>query len=138
MRLTPIIDRLQEQGLVRVYGALEFAGLKTAPAVLPARFVVPTGWDARPNDRIGVHDQKRTATFGIVSMLRAAAINDAAIADEIDQEEGRIIAAIAGWTHPDASRACEALRGRLLSVDGHTLNWMIEFSTGNHIRKAIQ
>ena len=135
MRLVPIVDCMKAAKLGRVYGALEFAGLKTAPAQLPARFVVPEGWDATPNNRIGVHDQSLSETFGVIHMLQAAALNQAAIADDLEAEERRTIDALVGWTHPDASRACEAVRGRLLSVDGHTLNWMTTFRTGRHIRK---
>jgi hypothetical protein len=58
MRLQPIVDRLKEHGLVRVYGALEMAALRNRPEKLPAYFVVRESWRAGENRNVGVHDQK--------------------------------------------------------------------------------
>jgi hypothetical protein len=137
VRQAPIIRQMKATGLVRVYGALELAGLKTAPAVLPAYFVVPEGWTAEANRMSGVHHQPVSEGFGVVIMLNGAALREEQIDESLHVEQARVIEALAGWTHPEASRACDASGGRLLSVSGHTLNWMVSFKTGRTIRKAV-
>lgn len=134
MKQKPIVDRLKEAGCKRVYGALEFAGLKDRPDHLPAFFVVPEGWTATPNQLAGAHDQRTSESFGVVIMLHEAPRRDDAVSEELETEERRVIDALAGWTHPDASRACDAAGGRLLSVSGSTLSWMVSFRTSRHIR----
>lgn len=134
MRLAPIVQQLKDAGLVRVYGVLELAGMKAHPGRLPAYFVVPEGWRAGENRMVGVHDQNVAETFAVVLLIEAAAMREDGVAEQLQEEERRVIEALVAWTHPDASRACEALAGQLLSVDGHVVSWKVSFRTGRHIR----
>lgn len=136
MRLTPIVERLKECGLRRVYGALELTGLKQHPGALPAYFVVPEGWRAGENTTTGVHDQLLREDFSVVLLLEGAARREDGVAEDLHAEEEKVIEALAAWTHPDASRACEASSGQLVSLEGHLLSWKVGFRTGRHIRKA--
>lgn len=136
MRQSPIVARLKEAGLERVYGALELAGLQAQPGRLPQRFVIPDGWSAGENRLAGVHDQRLVQMFSVVSLLEGAARREDLVSEAIHEEEAKVLAALVGWTHPDASRACDAVSGRLLSVNGTTLSWIVTFRTGTHIRKA--
>lgn len=139
MRQKPIIDRLKAAGLGnRVYGALELAGLDKSPgaAQLPAYFVVPDSWRARPNTTVGIHDQKVDEAFVVVIMVKGAPLREDRTSDELEQLERKVIGALAGWTHPDATRACDATGGRLVSVGGSTLSWAVSFSAGSRIRQA--
>lgn len=135
MKLAPIIARLKEAGARRVEGALELAALKAAPGQLPAHFVVPIGEDAAANRLSGGHDQAATRTFGIV-ILAEAGRSDERTVDALTELEERVIQALTGWTHPEASRACDYAGGRMLSVSGTTLAWLVSFRTGRHIRKV--
>lgn len=135
MKLGPVIERLKAGGLKRVEGALELAALNSAPNQLPAHFVVPIAEEANPNKMAGVHDQAATRQFGVVTMVRAAA-STAATSDELADLEAKVIDALAGWTPPGASRACDYSSGRMLSVSGGAVAWISTFRTGRHIRKA--
>jgi hypothetical protein len=136
MRIAPIVERLKKAGLERVYGALELAGLQAQPGRLPQRFVIPEGWSAGGNSLVGAHDQNQTETFLVVSLLEGTARNEKQVSDDLHEEERAILEVLVGWIHPDCSRACEAVSGRLLSVNGTTLSWAVAFRTGRHIRKA--
>lgn len=135
MKLSPIVARLKAAGFKRVYGALELANLAKAPATLPAFFVVPDRWSADPNKMTGVHQQRTSEDFGVVIMLNGSALQDDRISDEIEEHQEKVLDALLGWTPPGASRACDAVGGRMLSVAGHTLSWMVSFRTGSQIRK---
>ncbi len=137
MRLSPIVERLKAAGFKRVYGALELAGLEKQPGILPQFFVVPEGSDAAPSTTVGVHDQSVTGGFMVVAMIEAAARREDAVSEAIDEEERALIGALAGWAPPDASRACDFVGARLLSVGGSTVSWGVRFRTAWRIRKAI-
>lgn len=136
MRLAPVIDRLKAKRLKRVYGALELAGLDKEPGAtqLPAYFVIPDGWSASPNRTTGVHDQLVSEDFGVVILMAGAPLREGQTSDALHEAELAVIAALAGWTHPDATRACEASRARMVSVSRNTLGWFVGFSTGRRIR----
>ena len=138
MRLSPVVDQLKQAGLKRVYGALELAGLEKAPGQLPAYFVVPEGEDAAPNTLVGAHDQAAGFRFGVVIIFDGAARNDERVSEQISEQSDRVIHALIGWTHPDASRACDYAGARMLtlSASGRTLAWMASFRTARHIRKV--
>jgi len=137
MKLSPIVDRLKGAGFKRVYGALEFATLKDIPGALPQFFVVPEGSDAAPSDTSGVHDQRVQGGFMVVMLLEGTSRREDAVSDELEEQERAVIDAIAGWQHPQATRACDFVGGRLLSVNGSTLSWGVRFRTGWRIRKAV-
>lgn len=138
MRLSPIVERLKAKGLKRVYGALELANLAKAPAQLPAFYVVPDRWAAEASRMTGVHQQRTVDEFGVVILLEGAALREDRVSDEICELEDQVVDALAGWTPPGASRACDAAGGRMLSVSGSTLGWMVSFRTGRLIRKEVE
>lgn len=136
MKLAPIVDRLKAEGFGRVHAIRELADLQNAPERLPACFVLPESEDASPNQMSGIHDQLAQRIFGVVIMMDGAARNDDRIADDLSEQEARVIDALAGWTHPEASRACDYVGGRLLSVGGRTVSWVVRFRTARRIRKV--
>lgn len=136
MKLAPIVQRLKDKGVKRVYGALELAGLAKAPAQLPAHFVVPDRWSAGENRHHGVHHQRTVEEFGVVILVPGRGLRDDLVSDEIAELEAAVIDALAGWTPPDASRACDLIGGRMLSVGGSTVGWMVSLRTGSEIRKV--
>jgi hypothetical protein len=136
MKLSPIVERLKGAGLKRVYGALELAGLDKQPGILPQYFVVPEGSEAAPNDMAGIHDQRVTSAFMVVAMVEASARREDAVSEAIAEQEALIIAALAGWTLPSATRPCDFAGSRLLSVGGHMVSWGVRFRTASRIRKV--
>jgi hypothetical protein len=138
MKLTPIVERLKEAGLKRVYGALELAGLDQAPSILPAYFVVPQGWEAGPQRYAsGMHDQKVAEQFGVVIVMNGVALSETRVSEDIEERQNDLVASLVGWRHPQASVPFEAGAGRLLSVSGKALQWLITFRASTHIRKAV-
>lgn len=135
MRLQPFVDRLKGAGLPHVYGVMEFAGLKAAPAG-QSFYVVPEREAASPNTLAGQHaiDQKVDQAFMVVIVLPAAARRAEAISEALEDAVQAVIRAVAGWTHPDASRACELAGGRLLSADGSMMAWGVTFRTAWRLR----
>jgi hypothetical protein len=72
-----------------------------------------------------------------VLLLDGAGRREDAVDEALHVEEDRIVAALTGWMHPDATRACEAAGGRLVSAAGSSLGWMVSFSLGRRIRKGM-
>lgn len=134
MKLGPVRDRLRERGFRHVHGALELAGLDKAPGQLPCLFVLPLEETASPNALAGAHDQALVRTIGVVLALRGAQLNDERLSDELAETEAKAIAALAGWTHPEASRPCSYLGGGLLFADRSIFLWLLRFTTARHIR----
>lgn len=138
MKIAPFADRLKAEGLANVFGALEFAGLK-APPPGTSFYVVPEDEDAAPNSLVGqagAADQLVATRFMVVIVTDAAARNPNAVSDRLHELQLKVIFALAGWTHPDASRACEFAGGRLLSADGSVLAWAVRFRTAWRLRKT--
>jgi hypothetical protein len=135
MKMTPIVERLKGAGCKRVYGALELAAIKDAPGILPQHFVVPDGSEASPNETIGVHDQRVAGTFMVVLVLEGTARREDAVSEQLHDEEARVIDALAGWTPEGATRACDFLGARLLSVSASTVSWGVRFRTAWRLRK---
>ena len=138
MRLAPIIERLEPVGLRLVEGAVEFAGLSSAPTRLPAAYVVPQSDDAAPN-RLGTYaiDQRVTATIAVVLVLDAARRGGGgAVSDELEDWSERIRDRLIGWKHPDADTGFEYAGGQLLSADGTALAWALRFKSARHVRKV--
>jgi hypothetical protein len=136
MKLTPTVERLRSEGCQNVSGALELAGLQ-APPQLPAHFVVPQGENAAPNTRQGVHHQEVETTIGVVVMVRGVARREELVSEELGELLDKAIDAVIGWAHPEAAEAFSYSGGRLLSVSGQTLSWLLTFTTKRQIRKAL-
>ncbi len=139
MKVQPIIDRLSGLGFKYVGGLLEFAQLKDAPPAnrLPAAYVIPEGWQA--NDKspaVGVIDQKFADKFSVVLVLNESR-SDARASEGLDEHQRKILEALVGWTHPEATSPCLAVSARLTSIGQGVVSWRIMFSTSHHLRKAI-
>jgi hypothetical protein len=137
MKLAPIVDQLKTGGLANVSGALEFAGLKGAPSG-ESFWVVPEDEDAAANGlvgSVGASDQLVTERFNVVIVMPAAARNSNIVSDRLEDLKLKVIGRVAGWTHPDGSRACEFAGGKLLYADGTALAWAVRFRTAWRLRK---
>lgn len=135
LALAPIVDQLKPAGFRNVAGILEFSKLTVAPRALPALFVVPIAETARANVNVGGRDQAIDVSFAVMLMLDGAGIHQAGVSDELKVQTGRVIDALVGWTHPEASRACDYAGGRLASADGSTVVWDLRFTARHHLRK---
>lgn len=131
----PIVERLKAAGFKSVSGLLEWSGLTEAPRATPALFVVVQGDAAQPNRMSGVIDQKVEETFGVIVVVEAQKRAGDNVDDSLKQESDRVVDALVGWRHPEASRPTEYGGGRLLSADGYRVAWMLSFRTSSHIRK---
>lgn len=142
MRLSPIADQLRAAGIARVQGALELAGLKGAPALLPAHFVVADGETAGANalNSPGAIQQRTSATFGVVIMLQAtsAVAGQERLSDELADREAKVIDALLGWVHPDAAdgKGCEYAGAQMLTITDGAVAWLVRFRTGRLIRRV--
>lgn len=138
LALTPIVEQLRAAGLRNVDGLLEFSAQVEAPRALPAYFVVPTAETARgdANDRVGALDQKVTAGFSVMTVLEAARRHKDGVHEDLKIETGKVVDALLGWTHPEASGRCSFAGGRLASADGRTVVWETRFTSPYHLRKA--
>ena len=137
LSLAPIVAQLKAAKLSRVEGVLEFAGLTAAPAALPAFFVVPLSDTASANPQdAGARDQAVDAGFAVMICLDGARRHGAGVSDELSTEIGRVIDALAGWTHPQAARACDFAGGQLASASGSVVVWQVRFRTRWRLRKA--
>lgn len=132
----PTIARLTGAGFRKVAGALEFAGLKTAPAHSPALFVISDRESATESERVGVHDQRVTELVRIVIVLKPNARVEGAASDEVKEVTDRVIDALVGWQHPDAASPFNYAGGRLLSADGWGVAWAADFRTAWRLRKV--
>lgn len=132
----PIVDRLEAHGFPKVAGVAEWAGLKAAPAHSPALFVITDRETARPNEMVGIHDQRVATMIRIVSVLKPAARIEGGASQELEQHRIKVIDAIVGWKHPDASGAFDYAGGRLIAADGWGVAWASDFTTAWRLRKG--
>lgn len=138
LSLTPIVDRLKAEGMRNTEGVLEFGGQTVPPRAMPAYFVVPLAEDARgdANDRVGRIDQKVVAGFSVMIVLAGAQRHADGINEGLQREVKRVVDALLGWKHPEASGLCSYGGGRLASADGSTVVWAVRFNSPYHLRKA--
>lgn len=136
LSLGPIVEQLVKAGLKRVDGVLEFAAQTSAPAQLPAHFVVPTGEQAGDNRTAGGRDQRVLATFSVMAVLAATARQSSGPSEALREATTTIKNALTGWTHPGASGPTDYVGGRMVSADGSTVVWAVQFRCPYHLRKA--
>lgn len=134
----PTIARLQEAGFAHVEGLLEMAALTEAPRISPALFIVPERSTAAANS-LGANavDQKVTETFTVVIALQAVRLVGGT-SEELQEHAAKVMDALLGWQHPEASRPCEFAGERLMSLQGRQVSWGMSFMTSRHIRKVSQ
>lgn len=136
LALTPIVDHLRAAGLLNVEGVLEIPTADQLPRALPAHYVVPTSESAGGNPMAGARDQAVDVTFSVLVVLEGSRRNQAGISEEVRDRTKPVIDAITGWTHPEASCACDYLGGRLGSASGRVVTWEVRFRSRYRLRKA--
>lgn len=132
----PIVERLETHGFAKVAGVIEWAGLKAAPAHSPALFVITDRETARPNEMVGVHDQRVATMIRVVSVLKPGIRVEGGASQELELHLAKVIDALVGWKHPDASGGFDYAGGRLLSADGWGVAWASDFTTAWRLRKG--
>jgi hypothetical protein len=136
LALTPIVERLKAAGLRNVEGVLELIDVQDMPRALPAFFVVPSRESASENRMSGVIDQLVECGFSVMVVVDGSRRNRDGISEEIKTQTDAVKAALVGWTHPDASRACELSGGQLASAGARACTWDCRFRTRYHFRKT--
>lgn len=135
MKLGPVIDRLEQNGVVNVQAATDFASLSRAPDRLPATYVIPDSESAAENRMAaGAHDQKVTVDLLVVIVL-AGERTSKQTRDKLDEHCDKVQQALIAWAPPGASTPISYIGGRLLSVSGGSLYWGARFRTSYHLRK---
>lgn len=134
MKQQPVVEQLAGVGFVQVGGILEWAALKVAPGGLPAAYVLPGDESAGDNRNDGGIDQRVATEFGIALVLNAAARSQGSVSEQLDVLTKAVKAKLAGWTHPEAAGPTLYAGGRMLSVDGGSLAWLMRFRTAYHLR----
>ncbi len=134
--LAPIIERVKAAGYGHVEGLFEFAQLKSAPRNLPAVFVIPNRTDPQGSPRIGAYDQKVTFGFSVVIVMAMPGRDPSAASERLRHELRRIVDALFGWKHPEATSGCFLAGGRLLDLDAATVSWAQDFTTHTRERKT--
>lgn len=134
----PTIARLKDAGFAHVEGLLEMVSLAEAPRVSPALFIVPERGGASPNSLgAGAIDQKVTETFSVVLVLEAVR-RVGGTSEALQENTKKVMDALLGWQHPEASKPCEFAGERLVSAQGRQVLWAMSFTTSRHIRKVSQ
>lgn len=138
IRLSSVTARLQDRGLPRVLGVLEYSALENAPPQLPAHFVVPVNDDATPNRMAGIIDQRVTLNFQVIIVVQATAARASRPSEDLDEQIEAVRTALLGWTIPGAAMPTEYSGGRLLSAGGREAVWGSRFRTAYHLRSEAQ
>ena len=136
LALTPIVERLKAAGCRQVEGVLELVDVQDTPRALPAFYVVPGRERAAPNSLTGAIDQAVDCDFSVIIVVEGARRNRSGISEEVKAQLDIVMTAIAGWTHPDASRACEYAGGAAASAGARSFAWDCRFRTRYHFRKT--
>jgi len=135
LALTPIVERLRDQGLTQVQGVLELGRQDAPPRTLPAFYVVPVSERGAANALDVARDQAIDCEFAVLLVVDGARRNEAGIADAVQVEGERVKDALVGWAHPAASRACGFSRASLGSASGPVVTWDMRFTARYHLRR---
>lgn len=138
MNLTPIVERLRGTGVFRaVDGVLALADIEAHLGQLPAAFVVPESEAAEPNRlAAGAHDQRCEEIFTIVLVVGAAAARTARPAEDLQRGRDATLAALVGWSHPDASGPTDYAGARLLAAGGGRVLYGVRVRMPWRLRKV--
>lgn len=136
LALTPIVEQLKAAGCRNVEGVLELVDVHDTPRALPAFFVVPGRERGGANTLSGAIDQAVDVEFSVIVVVDGGRRNRAGISEEVKDQTEIVMKAIAGWTHPEASRACEYGGGAAASAGARSFAWDVRFRTRYHFRKT--
>lgn len=124
-------------GLLKlVGGSIEFeAAAASAPAVMPAAFLIPLGDDPRPSQGANFIRQQVRVSFGVVLAVKnvADAKGEAAQVDLDATLRPAVQAALLGWSPTDAE-PLERGAGRLLGFKNGVLYWQDVYHTNTYAR----
>ncbi len=135
LALTPIVMQLRACGFRQVEGVLEVPREDEQPRSLPALFVIPSSETASPNATAGRRDQKVEVAFSVIVVVDGARRNRDGVSEEIKSQFDMVQDAITGWTHPEASGACDYSGSRMASAGRSTVTFELRFKTRYHLRK---
>lgn len=137
LALTPTVRQLRGAGCKQVSGVLEFTAQTVVPPILPAFFVVPVSESASTNNvNAGARDQAIDDAFSVMVVVDGSRRNQDGVSEELKLQVDLVIDTITGWTHPEASRACDYAGGRLGSAAGTSVVWEVRFRSRHRLRKA--
>lgn len=134
--LAPFVERLKAAGFKHVEGELALAKVDGPPAADQALFVVSEGETAEPNRMSGVIDQAITERIAVVAVVRAGARHKEGTSDAVRDAVNRVVDALIGWTHPEASAPLTYTGRETLSVGGALVSTAVRFTTRSHLRRT--
>lgn len=102
-------------------------------ARVPAAFVAVGSETATPNRTNGVHDQAVEVTLAVLICM-AAERRDERRADVVEALRLPVIATLAGWTPPGATKALDYTAWRIMRISGGHIWGEIAFRTGWRLR----
>jgi hypothetical protein len=146
MRIAPIIRRLEALDLFRsVRGARHLSMLGNS-GLLPQCYVVPESEQASENGAYaaGHHQQRLDQIYAVLIVVGAAAAAEVAQEDELHQLVDGVMAALAGWVHPDSRRhdgdagsPMDFLSGRMLPGPASgQLHWLLRLRSRAYLRRS--
>ena len=132
---TAALLRTTVEQLRLVGGSIEFeAAAASAPAVMPAAFVIPLGEDPRPSQGANfIRQQIRTSLGVVLAVKNVADTKGEAAQADLTTLRIAVQAALLGWSPTDAE-PLERGAGRLLGFKNSVLNWQDVYHTNIYAR----
>ena len=132
---TATLLRTTVEQLRLVGGSIEFeAAAASAPAVMPAAFVIPLGEDPRPSQGANfIRQQIRTSLGVVLAVKNVADTKGEAAQADLTTLRIAVQAALLGWSRTDAE-PLERGAGRLLGFKNSVLYWQDVYHTNIYAR----
>jgi len=122
----------------RTFGEANFAELRRkgkAPHATPCAHILPLGFQGGQADAMsGAFTQIMRETIGVILTLRDQGAIGKRIMGDVRGFVMQIVNAIAGWAPPGAMGVFALTRGQLVSADGGTFQFQIDFSINDQLR----
>ena len=135
-----LIDRLKERGLFggRIGPAADLQALirngQAGQPILRAHVIPSALTGGRPSSAAGAYIQPVDRGVTVLFTLPASDGTGAGKTDQLEDLIGDTIAAVAGWRHSSMPGAFRLVRGGLLSMQGGTIAYQIDFAAGDQLR----
>lgn len=122
----------------RIEGAAAFADLmrqNALPQVTPAAFVIPLGLQGGGSEVMtGLYRQDVEEIVGVLLVLRSFSRTGDKALPELDLLIAAVLQAVAGQAPAEALGVIRLLRGSLVSMEGGTIVYQIEFALSDQLR----
>lgn len=122
----------------RIEGAAAFADLmrqNALPQVTPAAFVIPLGLQGGGSEVMtGLYRQDVEEIVGVLLVLRSFSRTGDKALPELDLLIDAVLQAVAGQAPAEALGVIRLLRGSLVSMEGGTIVYQIEFALSDQLR----